>query len=101
MSLHNAAGLGGAILPGMLCASLFPAIIGSQFPGALYLTQTLNFRQPALVRCVLLKVQPLRVALIAWQSAFLPIGGNWSNSGGLLCCDVMCVILPGIEGCHL
>ncbi|KAL3136552.1 hypothetical protein ABBQ38_005799 [Trebouxia sp. C0009 RCD-2024] len=53
------AGFGGAVLPGMLCASLFPAIIGSQFPGALYLTQTLNFRQPALVRCVLLKVQPL------------------------------------------
>lgn len=37
-------------MPGMLCASLFPAIIGSQFPGALYLTQTLNFRQPALVK---------------------------------------------------
>ena len=33
----------------MLCASLFPAIIGSAFPGALYLSQTLKFRQPALV----------------------------------------------------
>lgn len=37
------------VLPGMLCASLFPAIIGSEFPGALYLTQTLKFRQTALV----------------------------------------------------
>ena len=34
----------------MLCASLFPAIIGSKFPGILYLTQTLKFRQSALVR---------------------------------------------------
>lgn len=47
-------GFASAVLPGMLCASLFPAIIGSQFPGALYLTQTLNFRQAALVRSILL-----------------------------------------------
>ena len=38
------------VVPGMLCASLFPAIIGSKFPGVLYLTQTLKFRQSALVR---------------------------------------------------
>jgi 3-hydroxybutyryl-CoA dehydratase len=43
------AGLPGCVLPGMLCASLFPAIIGSSFPGALYLSQTLKFRQPAMV----------------------------------------------------
>lgn len=61
MSLHYDAGFAGAVLPGMLCASLFPAIIGSQFPGALYLTQTLNFRQAALVRCDLL------TAMKAWQ----------------------------------
>jgi hypothetical protein len=42
-------GLGGAIIPGSLCASLFPAIIGTAFPGALYLSQTLKFRNPALV----------------------------------------------------
>ena len=58
MATLYGAGFGGAVLPGMLCASLFPAIIGSQFPGALYLTQTLNFRQPALVRCVLVKASP-------------------------------------------
>ncbi|PSC76074.1 Hydroxyacyl-thioester dehydratase type mitochondrial [Micractinium conductrix] len=33
----------------MLMASLFPAIIGSHFPGALYLSQTLKFKAPALV----------------------------------------------------
>ena len=38
------------MLPGSLCAALFPAIIGSRFPGALYLSQTLKFRRPALVR---------------------------------------------------
>lgn len=38
-----------AIVPGMMMASMFPAIIGSKFPGALYLSQTLKFRQPAVV----------------------------------------------------
>ncbi|KAF6266472.1 HotDog domain-containing protein [Scenedesmus sp. NREL 46B-D3] len=45
----SAAGHAAPILPGMLMASMFPAIIGSHFPGALYLTQTLKFRKPALV----------------------------------------------------
>lgn len=45
----SAAGHVAPILPGMLMASMFPAIIGSNFPGALYLTQTLKFRKPALV----------------------------------------------------
>ena len=44
-------GLPAAVLPGLLSASLFPAIIGSHFPGAVYLTQTLKFKQFALV-CV-------------------------------------------------
>jgi 3-hydroxybutyryl-CoA dehydratase len=43
------------VLPGILCAAMFPALIGSHFPGAIYLSQTLKFRQPALVRlpCIL------------------------------------------------
>jgi acyl dehydratase len=37
------------IVPGILSASLFPAIISSHYPGALYLTQTLKFREHILV----------------------------------------------------
>ena len=48
---HACAGLPGCVLPGMLCASLFPAIIGSAIPGALYVSQMLKFRRPAMVRC--------------------------------------------------
>lgn len=49
-----AAGSGGSaarapILPGMLLASLFPALIGSAFPGALYASQSLKFRRQAAV----------------------------------------------------
>lgn len=62
-----AAGLPGPILPGMLLASLFPAIIGSHFPGAVYLSQTLKFKQYALVRdlsrLLLLGSPPLDTAL--------------------------------------
>lgn len=43
-------GLRAPILPGLLSASLFPAIIGSHFPGAVYASQTLKFKAPALVR---------------------------------------------------
>lgn len=32
-------------MPGSLCAAMFPAIIGSEFPGAIYLSQTLKFRK--------------------------------------------------------
>ncbi|KAK9807818.1 hypothetical protein WJX72_010215 [[Myrmecia] bisecta] len=45
----RAQGFEGVILPGLLCSSLFPAIIGTQFPGALYLSQELKFRRPALL----------------------------------------------------
>lgn len=44
-----AAGLEDVILPGMLCASLFPAVIAKNFPGAIYLSQQLKFRSYAKV----------------------------------------------------
>ena len=37
---------GGAVVHGMLYASMFGAIIGQRTPGAIYLAQTLNFRKP-------------------------------------------------------
>jgi 3-hydroxybutyryl-CoA dehydratase len=45
----SAAGQAAPVLPGLLMTSMFHAIIGSNFPGALYVTQTLKFRKPALV----------------------------------------------------
>ena len=30
----------------MLCASMFGAMVGQRFPGAIYLSQTLEFRRP-------------------------------------------------------
>lgn len=49
---HDAATLAGfsaPIIPGSLMASMFPTIIGTQYPGSIYLTQTLKFRAPATV----------------------------------------------------
>eukprot|EP00798_Chlamydomonas_sp_ICE-L_P024432 gene24431-10031_t len=45
----QAAGFSAPILPGILMASLFPAIIGSNFPGAVYASQSISFKSPALV----------------------------------------------------
>ncbi|GER38712.1 superoxide dismutase [Striga asiatica] len=43
------AGFDGIPVPGVLVASLFPRIIASNFPGAVYARQTLEFRLPAYV----------------------------------------------------
>ncbi|XP_022875346.1 uncharacterized protein LOC111393847 [Olea europaea var. sylvestris] len=40
------AGFADLPVPGMLVASLFPRIIASHFPGAVYVKQTLEFRSP-------------------------------------------------------
>ncbi|XP_057545059.1 uncharacterized protein LOC130824179 [Amaranthus tricolor] len=42
-------GFQGRIVHGMLVASLFPQIISSHFPGAVYVSQSLQFRQPVYV----------------------------------------------------
>ena len=63
-----AAGLPVAVLPGLLSASLFPAIIGSQFPGAVYLSQTLKFKRFALVGAA-------RAACTCWWCKTAP--GDW------------------------
>ena len=43
------AGLKGRIVPGILIAALFPSIIGSQCPGAIYASQQVTFRRPAII----------------------------------------------------
>ncbi|XP_071690700.1 3-hydroxyacyl-[acyl-carrier-protein] dehydratase FERN, mitochondrial [Rutidosis leptorrhynchoides] len=43
------AGFHDKLVPGMLVASLFPRIIASHFPGAVYASQTLHFRLPVYV----------------------------------------------------
>jgi 3-hydroxybutyryl-CoA dehydratase len=45
-----------AIVPGLLAASLFPAIIGSANPGVLYAKQDLSFRQAIGVHSVHLTI---------------------------------------------
>jgi acyl dehydratase len=48
-STAQSAGFRGRVVHGMLYAGLFPAIIGSQFAGAVYVSQSLQFRAPLLV----------------------------------------------------
>ncbi|KAH6755070.1 hypothetical protein C2S53_018386 [Perilla frutescens var. hirtella] len=43
------AGFSDTPIPGLVVASLFPRIIASHFPGAIYVKQTLEFRTPVLV----------------------------------------------------
>lgn len=40
------AGFVDRLVPGMLVASLFPSIIASHFPGAVYVSQSLQFKMP-------------------------------------------------------
>ncbi|KAJ8559599.1 hypothetical protein K7X08_003657 [Anisodus acutangulus] len=43
------AGFSDILVPGMLVASLFPRIIASHFPGAIYVSQTLHFKLPVYI----------------------------------------------------
>uniref|UniRef100_A0A5B7BT78 MaoC-like domain-containing protein n=1 Tax=Davidia involucrata TaxID=16924 RepID=A0A5B7BT78_DAVIN len=43
------AGFEDRLVPGMLVASLFPRIIASHFPGAVYVSQSLQFRLPVYI----------------------------------------------------
>ena len=45
----DAGRFGGSVVHGMLCASMFGAIVGQRFPGAIYVSQTLHFRKPVYV----------------------------------------------------
>ncbi|CAM8919550.1 unnamed protein product [Rhodiola kirilowii] len=47
--LAREAGFEDALVHGMLVASLFPRIISSNFPGAVYASQSLNFKLPIYV----------------------------------------------------
>mmetsp|Transcript_35546 Transcript_35546/g.100617 ORF Transcript_35546/g.100617 Transcript_35546/m.100617 type:complete len:171 (-) Transcript_35546:311-823(-) len=48
-SAAQSLGFHAPVLPGMLGASLFPAIVGSTFPGSVYFGQTLRFLKPLYV----------------------------------------------------
>ncbi|GMH35141.1 hypothetical protein BSKO_03009 [Bryopsis sp. KO-2023] len=49
------------ILPGIMCTSLFPAVIGRNFPGAVYARQQVSFRTPLQVgRTVIAEVECIR-----------------------------------------
>ncbi|OMO77263.1 hypothetical protein COLO4_25247 [Corchorus olitorius] len=45
----RAAGFEDRLVHGMLVASLFPRIIASHFPGAIYVSQSLHFRSPVYI----------------------------------------------------
>ncbi|XP_038901209.1 (R)-specific enoyl-CoA hydratase [Benincasa hispida] len=47
--LARRAGFNGRLVHGMLVASMFPHIISSHFPGAIYVSQSLNFKLPVYV----------------------------------------------------
>uniref|UniRef100_A0A1D1XNM7 (R)-specific enoyl-CoA hydratase n=1 Tax=Anthurium amnicola TaxID=1678845 RepID=A0A1D1XNM7_9ARAE len=56
------AGFRDPVVHGMLVASLFPTIIASHLPGAIYISQTLQFKLPVYVGDeILAEVQPVNV----------------------------------------
>ena len=75
-----------AVVPGLLCSSLFPAIIGSSFPGSLYLSQSLEFRSKVHVgdaihaRLVVKSVQGRRTTFLT--QCFKRGGGGGGDGDG-------------------
>ena len=74
-SAATGAGFPGTIVPGILTASLFPSVISKHFPGAIYMSQTLKFRNYGLV-CM--HMDP-RLLLVRYQSTIhtcMCVGGG-------------------------
>ncbi|GFS30923.1 hydroxyacyl-thioester dehydratase type-like protein [Actinidia rufa] len=62
------AGFEDRLVPGMLVASLFPRIIASHFPGAVYVSQKLQFRSPVYIGEVIIgEVQATNIRAIKNQ----------------------------------
>ena len=62
----------GQIAHGMLTASMFSALFGTRLPGAIYLSQTLNFRAPVLLGDTVtarITVKALRKKLVTCETA--------------------------------
>ncbi|CAA7390808.1 unnamed protein product [Spirodela intermedia] len=56
------AGFLGPIVHGMLVASLFPRIVASHFPGAIYVSQTLQFKLPVYIdEEITAQIQPVGI----------------------------------------
>jgi acyl dehydratase len=108
--LHTAAGGSASsppapppLLPGLLTASLFPGLVGTAAPGALYARQTLAFVAPAAVGgAVRAEVEVIRVCRP-------PPGGRfaaradfrtraWVEGGGLVVEGEATALLPKREG---
>lgn len=60
------AGLKGRCIPGIMIAALFPSIIGSQCPGAIYASQQVTFRHPVMIGETLLAEVILRRRVKDW-----------------------------------
>ena len=62
------AGFRGRIIPGILLTSLFPAIIGSHCPGAIYASQQVTFRHPAIIGESLLAEVVVKKRMREWAT---------------------------------
>lgn len=88
-----------AVVPGLLAAALFPAIIGSRYPGALYARQELHFKSPVLVGDTVtatVKLLELRRALAWWETVLHTSDGQLAVQGsavsrhrGAAACEVV------------
>ncbi|VAH10160.1 unnamed protein product [Triticum turgidum subsp. durum] len=76
----------GRVVHGMLVASLFPALIASHFPGAVYASQSLKFAAPVHVGDeVVAQVQALHIKAtggsnsnICWAASSSPPSASWT-----------------------
>ena len=75
---------------GMLVSSLFGAIVGQRFPGAIYVSQTLEFRKPVYVGetvCATIEVQSVRASgrMLEFETRCSNQNGELVITGGARC----------------
>ena len=81
---------GACVVHGMLVSSLFGAIVGQRFPGAIYVSQTLEFRKPVYVGetvCATIEVQSVRASgrMLEFETRCSNQNGELVITGGARC----------------
>jgi acyl dehydratase len=84
-AFSSGARFGQPVVHGMLYATMFGAIVGHRCPGAVYLSQTLNFRSPVYVGDSL--TAEIEVTRVAGGGRLLEFDTRCSNQEGKLVLD--------------
>eukprot|EP00250_Pteridium_aquilinum_P006082 c16066_g1_i1 orf=67-690(-) len=91
-------GYSACVVPELLYSGLFPAIIGTHFPGSIYVSQSLVFKSPVLLGdCLLAEVKAVHLRKIREKFRVEFATSCWKKEGNVLAVEGNAVaVLPSL-----